>query len=94
VIKEAFQDLNRVRQIAAIAARHGFGEVLERAGVFRLIGRKEAVEVSEEARRASTARRFRLLLDELGPTFVKLGEEADRRVEGFSQGQRLRVAIA
>jgi len=74
VIREAFQDLNRVRQIATIAARHGFGEWLERAGLFRLIGRKEQVEVSEEARRASTARRLRLLFNELGPTFIKLGQ--------------------
>jgi len=74
VIKETFQDLNRVRQIATIAARHGFGEVLERAGLFRLIGGKKDVEVSDEARRASTARRVRLALNELGPTFIKLGQ--------------------
>ncbi|WP_093515869.1 ABC1 kinase family protein [Stigmatella erecta] len=68
------QDLNRVRQIAVIAARHGFGELTERAGLWRMLGRKEKVEVSPEAQRASTARRFRMLLNDLGPTFVKLGQ--------------------
>ena len=53
------QDLNRLRQIATIAARHGFADLLERAGVLRLLGRREKVEVSPEAQRASTARRFR-----------------------------------
>jgi ubiquinone biosynthesis protein len=68
------QDLNRVRQIAVIAARHGFADVTERAGLWRMLGRKEKVEVSPEAQRASTARRFRMLLNDLGPTFVKLGQ--------------------
>ncbi|ADO72174.1 ABC1 kinase family protein [Stigmatella aurantiaca] len=68
------QDLNRVRQIAVIAAKHGFGELTDGAGLWRMLGRKEKVEVSPEAQRASTARRFRMLLSDLGPTFVKLGQ--------------------
>jgi ubiquinone biosynthesis protein len=81
VIKETFQDLNRLRQISIIAARHGFADLLDRAGLWRLLGRKEAVEVSPEARRASTARRFRMLLNDLGPTFVKLGQILSTRAD-------------
>ncbi|MFE8598406.1 ABC1 kinase family protein [Archangium violaceum] len=75
------QDLNRVRQIGVIAARHGFGEWLERAGLWRQLGRREKVEVSPEAQRASTARRFRMLLNDLGPTFVKLGQILSTRAD-------------
>ncbi len=76
-----FQDLNRVRQIAVIAARHGFADLTERAGLWRMLGRREKVEVSPEAQRASTARRFRMLLNDLGPTFVKLGQILSTRAD-------------
>ncbi|MCI0569316.1 MAG: AarF/ABC1/UbiB kinase family protein, partial [Myxococcaceae bacterium] len=65
MIREAFQDLNRLRQIAVIAARHGFGELADRSGIWKKLGRREAVEVSPEARRASAAKRFRMLLNDL-----------------------------
>jgi ubiquinone biosynthesis protein len=74
VLRTAFQDLNRVRQIAVIAARHGFADLLERTGTWRILGRKEQVEISPEARRATVARRFRMLLNDLGPTFIKFGQ--------------------
>jgi len=75
------QDLNRVRQITVIAARHGFGELAERAGLWRMLGRKEKVEVAPEVQRASTARRFRMLLSDLGPTFIKLGQILSTRAD-------------
>ncbi|MDQ3263985.1 MAG: AarF/ABC1/UbiB kinase family protein [Myxococcota bacterium] len=81
MLKEAFQDLNRVRQIAVIAARYGFGEWLERGGLWRSLGRKEEVEVTPEAKRATAARRFRMMLNELGPTFIKLGQVLSTRAD-------------
>lgn len=75
------QDLNRVRQITVIAARHGFGELAERAGLWRMLGKREKVEVSPDSQRASTARRFRMLLSDLGPTFVKLGQILSTRAD-------------
>ncbi len=75
------QDLNRLRQIATIAARHGFADLLDRAGVFRLLGRREPVEQAPDTRAQSAARRFRRMLEDLGPTFVKLGQVLSTRAD-------------
>lgn len=68
-----------MRQIAVIAARHGFGELADRSGLWARLGRKENVEVSAEARTESGARRFRAMLNELGPTYIKLGQVLSTR---------------
>jgi len=68
------KDIERLRQITTVLARHGFGEVLQRAG---LGGKKE--EGEEEARRISLAERLRLALTDLGPSFIKLGQIVSTR---------------
>jgi ubiquinone biosynthesis protein len=82
VLKEAFQDLNRLRQIATVVARHGFGAYLERTRLAEMLGRREVEPAAGEATPVSgepatdrrTAARFRQLLADLGPTFIKLGQ--------------------
>ncbi len=71
---QAVKDLQRLRDIARVVARHGFGELLDRARIWDVLGRREDVAVSPEEQRRSTAARFRDLLAELGPTFIKLGQ--------------------
>ena len=71
---QAVQDLKRLREISVVVARHGFGELWDRAKIWDVLGRREEVRPSPEEMRATTARRFRETLAELGPTFIKLGQ--------------------
>lgn len=78
VFRDALRDLNRLRQIAAVVVRYGFGEFLDRGRAWDVLGRQEAAPDPEIARKA-TAARFRDMLAELGPTFVKLGQVLSTR---------------
>ncbi len=75
MLKKATADLARLRTIARVMARHGFGEWIERTRLGALVGgRRGLPKLAPEEQRVSTARRFRNLLVELGPTFVKVGQ--------------------
>ena len=64
------RDLERLRQIAAVLAVHGFGEVVDRTGLATLVpGRKRI-----EGGRMPAGIRLRKVLEDLGPSFVKLGQ--------------------
>ena len=64
------RDLERLRQIAGVLVVHGFGEVVDRTGLSTLIpGRKRS-----DAGRMPAGIRLRKVLEDLGPSFVKLGQ--------------------
>jgi ubiquinone biosynthesis protein len=73
----AVRDIERLRQVALVLLRHGFGEVVERSGVGRLVLRSgdfQPSTLAETTARQSLGPRLRMVLEDLGPTFVKLGQ--------------------
>ena len=80
------KNINRLRQILNILIRHGFGELVSQLHVFRLyiLGKRFLAPKSEDVRaHKSTPERLRLALEELGPTFVKLGQLMSTRADWF-----------
>ena len=83
---QAVQDLKRLREISSVVVRHGFGELWDRARIWEVLGRREPGErPSREEIRATSARRFRETLAELGPTFIKLGQILSSRPDILPQ---------
>lgn len=75
-IVSAIRDIARVREVSSVLARHGFGEVVGRLG---LIGKSKESGSPSSRLQVSVAERLRLVLEELGPSFIKLGQLASTR---------------
>lgn len=79
------RDLGRVQEIASVLVRYGFGDVVQRigmAGALERAGRLLHIGGGEDsALRLSPPERVRHALQDLGPTFVKLGQVLATRVD-------------
>ena len=65
------RDLERLRQIVAVLAGHGFGEVVTRTGLGTLLSSRRK---SSDRAPMPVAIRLRKVFEDLGPSFVKLGQ--------------------
>lgn len=82
----AARDLGRVQDIAAVLIRFGFGDVVQRIGMSGALEKAGKVlhwKKAEELARLQPPERARRVLEELGPTFVKLGQVLATRVDLF-----------
>jgi len=72
------RSLKRYRQVLGILIKYGFGHIVEQLNIdyyFELGKRIVSLgTASRELERLTQAARFRLALEELGPTFIKLGQ--------------------
>jgi ubiquinone biosynthesis protein len=81
-IVHAARDLGRVRDISKVLVRHGFGEIVNRLGLVRArkTGDRGSEDATSETRpTGSVGVRIRNVLEDLGPSFVKLGQIASTR---------------
>lgn len=81
-----FRDFGRVREIAGVLMRYGWSDIAKRLGrgsLIRRAGNAMNSEASREIMALPSEVRVRLAMQELGPTFVKLGQVLATRPDIF-----------
>lgn len=84
----AARDLGRVQEIAGILIRYGFGSFVHLLGIghaLEKVGRTLHWQHAEEYSKMDAAQRMRKAMEELGPTFIKVGQILATRVDLFSE---------
>lgn len=80
------RDLPRLRDISAVLIRHGMGDLVHRLGVIRMLERAGQIlhlQQPDHREWLDPAIRARMAMEELGPTFVKLGQVLATRADMF-----------
>lgn len=76
--RSAIRNTRRYAEVLEVLVRHGFGSFVQESGLDRLIEKGMlligAARESEETRHLSREVRIRRVLEDLGPTFIKLGQ--------------------
>jgi ubiquinone biosynthesis protein len=73
------RNIRRYREIAAVLIKHGFGEFIERLNLSTAYKLGRRLFRRAPPPRTSYAVRIRMALEELGPTFIKLGQVLSMR---------------
>ncbi|HDK26781.1 MAG TPA: 2-polyprenylphenol 6-hydroxylase [Candidatus Atribacteria bacterium] len=75
-LKRRYKNINRLREITTILIKYGFDYFVKQLGLANLISKGEKILKLKPSKIAqlSLPVRVRLALEELGPTFIKLGQ--------------------
>ncbi|GGE33734.1 ABC transporter [Pullulanibacillus camelliae] len=75
MLTKRIRHMNRYREIVTALAKFGFGYIVKEIGLFHLIANPlKKIKINFESDQASAGKRVRLLMETLGPTFIKLGQ--------------------
>lgn len=78
---QAIRNLIRLQQIARILVRHGLGPLLERIPPVRLLFWIWRLNPFRKKTTTTMGVRLRLVMEELGPTFIKFGQALSTRMD-------------
>jgi ubiquinone biosynthesis protein len=78
-VTRTFKNIGRIKQISSVFAKYGFQELMNTLGFGRFV--PEKYKASETESRFTAPERLRMAFEELGPTFIKLGQVLSSRTD-------------
>lgn len=82
MIGKRIRHIKRYRDVAKVLARHGFGFFVEEIGLLHMLSLpKRLFTDTEEIDSLTFGERIRQVIEELGPTYVKIGQIASTRAD-------------
>ncbi len=83
MLRKRIRHIQRYREIVTAFIRNGFGFVIKEMGLIELLSlpKRLFVEVKKETNNTTMGERIKMFLEELGPTFVKIGQVASTRYD-------------
>lgn len=78
-----YKYLGRYKEIASVFIKYGFGYVVERLNKDSVAYRMSSYSPSAHIKTMSTGERMRLAFEELGPTYIKIGQILSTRKDLF-----------
>lgn len=83
-VQQRYEEIKRYGCIIRVFMRYGFGDLLQRLRVSRISWRKIFIRQRPAFQDLSAPERLRLAFEELGPTFIKLGQLLSARPDILS----------
>lgn len=81
-----YKHIKRYNEIVRVFVKHGFGTLLDQLGILKYLKiKKKSVNKDDREKQLSIGERLRLVLEELGPTFIKLGQIMSTRSDLLSE---------
>ena len=83
-LPQYFRNLQRLSEIVAVLVRHGFGDIVDRLRLPQYLkGRVLQSSCDSSQQRIDPAVRLKMVFEDLGPTFIKLGQIISTRPDIF-----------
>ncbi|SDI27839.1 ABC1 kinase family protein [Natribacillus halophilus] len=84
MLSTGLKHANRYRKIVTVLARHGFGYILNEVGLFHVLSLPKRLSTNpKDPNYRLIGERIRNAMEELGPTFIKLGQMISTRKDLF-----------
>lgn len=84
-VKQNVEHINRYRQLAHIMAKHGMGYFVSQMGMSSYLTHMRRRDIESKKPKHSAAVTYRMILEDMGPTFIKFGQILSTRPDIISR---------